>query len=56
VVKPIELYLAGRATSSYRGAQIPVSEVAVEAAKDWLRTHLTGLDVEHDVRIVPRLR
>jgi S-adenosylmethionine synthetase len=56
VLEPIELYLAGRATSSYRGTRIPVSDIAVEAARDWLRANLPGLDVDRDVRIVPRLR
>jgi S-adenosylmethionine synthetase len=56
VLEPIELYLAGRATSSYRGVRIPVSEIAVEAARDWLRANLPGLDAEREVRIVPRLR
>jgi S-adenosylmethionine synthetase len=56
VLEPIELYLAGRATSSYRGANVPVAEIAVEATRDWLRANFPGLNVERDVRIVPRLR
>jgi S-adenosylmethionine synthetase len=56
ILEPIELYLAGRATSSYRGEHVAVSEIAVEAAQDWLRATLPGLDLERDVRIIPRLR
>jgi S-adenosylmethionine synthetase len=56
VLEPIELYLGGRASSSYRGVAIPVSEIAVEAAREWIRANLPGLDAEHDVRIIPRLR
>jgi S-adenosylmethionine synthetase len=56
LLEPIELYLAGRATSEYRGVRIPVSEIAVEAASDWIRKHLPRLDPERDLRIVPRLR
>jgi S-adenosylmethionine synthetase len=56
VLEPIELYLAGRATAAYRGTRIPVSEIAVDAAREWLRANLPGLDADRDVRIVPRLR
>lgn len=53
---PIELYLGGRATSEYRGELIPVSEIAIEACRSWLRQHLPELDVEHYVSIFPRIR
>jgi len=56
VTAPIELYLGGRATSEYRGETIPVAELAIEACQDWLRANLRMLDVERDVRIVPRIR
>jgi S-adenosylmethionine synthetase len=56
VLEPIELYLAGRATASYRGTRIQVSEIAVEAAREWLRGNLPDLDVDRNVRIFPRLR
>jgi len=56
VTAPIELYLGGRATSEYRGEVIPVAELATEACQDWLRANLRALDVERDVRIVPRIR
>lgn len=56
VTAPIELYLGGRATSEYRGAVIPIAELAIEACLDWLRANLRGVDVERDVRIVPRIR
>jgi S-adenosylmethionine synthetase len=56
LLEPIELYLAGRATASYRGTRIQVSEIAVDAAREWLRANLPGLDAHRDVRIVPRLR
>jgi S-adenosylmethionine synthetase len=56
IVEPIEIYIAGRATAEYGGVQIPVHEIAVEAGRDWLRTHLRGVNVERDIRIIPRLR
>ena len=56
VLEPIEIYLAGRATAEYRGARIPVDEIAVESGKAWLKGNLRYLDVDRDVRILPRIR
>jgi S-adenosylmethionine synthetase len=54
--EPIEIYLAGRAVAEHAGVHIPVQDVATEACREWLRSHLPHLDVDHDVRIVSRLR
>ncbi|MGF1465769.1 MAG: methionine adenosyltransferase [Sandaracinaceae bacterium] len=56
VLEPVELYLAGRATREVRGRVVPVDDLAVEAAKRWVRTHVTGLDVERHLVIHPRIR
>ena len=56
LVEPIEIYLAGRATAEHSGVKIPVHEIAVEAARDWLTAHLRCLNVATDVRILSRLR
>jgi len=56
VTHPIELYLGGRATAELGGVRVPVAEIAVAAARDWLRRHLAHLDSERDVRIVPLVR
>ena len=56
VLEPIEIYLAGRATSEYRGEQIPIHEIAIDACRQWLRSHLRHLDPDRHVRIVSRLR
>jgi S-adenosylmethionine synthetase len=56
IVEPIEIYIAGRATAEYGGVGIPVHEIAVESGRDWLRTHLRGVDVNDDMRIIPRIR
>jgi S-adenosylmethionine synthetase len=56
VVEPIEIYLAGRATQEHRGVRIPTDEIAVQACREWLRTHLPSLDADRHVRIIPRLR
>ena len=54
--EPIEIYIAGRAAAEHAGVHVPVEEIATEACREWLHSHLPYLDVEHDVRIVPRLR
>lgn len=56
VVEPIEIYLAGRATSEHRGEPVPVHAIAVDACREWLQRNLQGLNVDRDVRIVSRLR
>lgn len=56
MLEPIELYLAGRATSQVGDVRIAVDEIAVEACRAWLKANLHEVDVDRHVRIVPRLR
>jgi S-adenosylmethionine synthetase len=51
VLEPIEIYLAGRAATEYRGVRIPVEELAVESCRAYLRRTLHALDPLRDVRI-----
>jgi len=56
LVEPIEITLAGRATRRWRDVEVPVEELAIESAREWLARHLRGIDAARDVRIVPRIR
>jgi S-adenosylmethionine synthetase len=56
ITHPMEIYLAGRATADFRGARVPVADIAVDAAHGWLRRNLPHLDLQRDVRIVPLVR
>lgn len=56
ITAPIELMVAGRATRQVGDRKIPVDDIAIEAARDWLRRHFRFLDVERDVRITPYIR
>lgn len=56
VIEPIDLYLAGRATSQVGSTRIPVEELAIESCRSWLRAHLRNLDPERHVRIHTRIR
>lgn len=56
ILEPMEIYLAGRATETYRGVRIPVHEIAVTACRDVLTQRLPEVDVDRHVRIIPRIR
>jgi S-adenosylmethionine synthetase len=56
VTEPIEIILAGRATTSFRGASIPVEALAIESCAAWLRGHLHALDPDRHVRFTCRFR
>lgn len=51
VTTPINIYLAGRATSEFGGQTIPIQDIAVESSRAWLRANLHALDAEQHVRI-----
>ena len=53
VTEPIEIFLAGRATQHYRDVAVPVDDLAIDAAKDWLRSNCHALDVDRHVCIHP---
>ncbi|MGE5299516.1 MAG: methionine adenosyltransferase, partial [Acidobacteriota bacterium] len=50
MIKPMELIIGDRATFSAMGRKIPVGEIAVDAAKEWLRKHLRFIDPEKHVK------
>ncbi|MDH3662234.1 MAG: methionine adenosyltransferase [Alphaproteobacteria bacterium] len=56
VVEPIEIYLAGRATHHYRGVDVPVESLAIEASKAWLKSHCHALDVDRHISIHSLIR
>lgn len=56
VLEPIEFYLGGRVTEELDGRRIPVVDIAVDACRGWLKTHLPELDLNRHVRIFPKFR
>lgn len=56
VLKPISLIIAGRATERVGDQTVPVAEIAVETARNWLARHIRHLDVLKDVQITPNIR
>lgn len=55
IIRPIEIFIAGRATAEWFGSVIPVAELAEDACLSWIRTHLRE-DVSRHVHITPLVR
>jgi S-adenosylmethionine synthetase len=51
VLTPINVYLAGRATSEVGAERIPIEDIAIESSRAWLRANIHALDPEQHVRI-----
>lgn len=51
VTEPIEVYLAGRATTLAGGVAIPVEEIARASVREWIRENLHACDPERHVRV-----
>ncbi len=49
VEKPMKLILGDRATFKHEGRFIDVPEIVIQAAKDWIRSHLKWVDPERHV-------
>ena len=49
ITNPIYILLVGRATTEVNGEKLPYREVAVEAAKNYVRSVCAHLDVDHHV-------
>ena len=50
LIKPMELIIGDRATFSAGGRKIPVREIAVQAAREWIRQNLRFVDPDIHVR------
>jgi S-adenosylmethionine synthetase len=56
ILEPMEVYLVGRVTMSYKGVKVPAEELAVEGSRQWFRKHFHALDPERHVRFRCLLR
>ncbi|HSB34268.1 MAG TPA: methionine adenosyltransferase [Nitrospirota bacterium] len=50
VLKPMELTIGDRATFTAGGKKVPVADIAVDAAKGWLRENMRFLDPEEHLK------
>ena len=55
ILEPIEIILAGRATSEVNDKKVPVTEIAEQAVKTWIKKNLRFVDPEKNVRITPKI-
>jgi S-adenosylmethionine synthetase len=49
LVKPIRIQIAGRGTPAFQGKEVPMDEIAVQAAKDHIRETMRYLDPDKHV-------
>jgi S-adenosylmethionine synthetase len=50
VLKPMELFIGDRATFTAGGKKVPVADIAVDAAKGWLKKNMRSMDPERHVK------
>ncbi len=55
ILKPLEIYLSGRAVAGEEGT-LALDEIVVEGSRSWLRANLHALDAERHVRLHNVLR
>ncbi|MGF1643127.1 MAG: methionine adenosyltransferase [Thiotrichales bacterium] len=56
ILAPIEIFLAGRAVTAFKGVAIPVEQLAIESARKLLERHWPDVNVTRDVRIHTLIR
>jgi S-adenosylmethionine synthetase len=56
VLVPISIYLAGQAIAHVGKDAVPITEIATEGSRRWLRANLHALDAERHVRIHSLIR
>lgn len=56
ILQPIELFIAGRVTTRLKDQVIPVEEIVISTAKDWLGKNIRFIDVEKHIKIIPKIR
>lgn len=56
IISPIEIFLAGRATSEYKGVSVPVEELVEQSCTNWLRSNFHVLDAEQHVKLHSLIR
>lgn len=50
ITKPLLLFFSGRATSKVENNEIPLKEIAVKSAKNWIKNNLRFLNPENHVK------
>ncbi|HDM92708.1 MAG TPA: methionine adenosyltransferase [Candidatus Korarchaeota archaeon] len=56
VIKPMLIVFGDRATNSFAGEEIPIEEIVIQAAKNWIRENLRFVDPDEHVRYQVELK
>jgi S-adenosylmethionine synthetase len=51
VLEPIDIYVAGRAVSAFKGVTIPVEAITIDSCRAWFRRHLPTVDPLRHLRV-----
>lgn len=51
ITRPMELFLAGRATGSFRGKALPIEELARQTTSQWFAQHLPTVNLGRDLNV-----
>jgi S-adenosylmethionine synthetase len=55
IIRPIEVIMTGRAIQNYNGVNIPVDQIALDTAKEYLRKNTRFLDVDNEVTYMSKI-
>jgi S-adenosylmethionine synthetase len=56
ITAPMEIFLAGRATTEYKGIKVPIDELVMQSCSNWLQSNFHALDPERDVKLHSLIR
>jgi len=56
IISPIEIFLAGRATSEYKGVSVPIEDLVEQSCTNWLKSNFHVLDAEQHVKLHSLIR
>lgn len=56
VSSPIEIFLAGRATSEYKGSRVPIEQLVEESCTNWLQENFHALDPGQHIKLHSLIR
>jgi S-adenosylmethionine synthetase len=56
ITAPMEIFLAGRATSEYQGIKVPIEELVEQSCNNWLQSNFHALDAARNVRLHSLIR
>ncbi|HTV25566.1 MAG TPA: methionine adenosyltransferase [Polyangiaceae bacterium] len=51
ITAPINFFFGGRATARVDGEPVPITELAIEVAREWFGHHLPGIDLGRHLRV-----